>query len=260
MPELPDVEIYKKEASKILHKKIEHIEVADKEFVKTTEKKLNQALKGQKIEALKRQGKHLFLISKNHHLLALHFGMTGYLTVRNVKEDSPDYTKCIFQLDDDQNLYYVSKRKLGSVEMITDIDGYLQEHEIGPDTLNVGKDYFIKQMEKSKTMIKNFLTDQSILGGIGNVYADEILFQAGIHPKQQTNKINEADGKKLFEMTVKVLKMAIDKNADVSRLPKTYLLRKRNDGENCPGCDGTIAKTKVSGRSTYYCPNCQKKK
>ncbi len=260
MPELPDIEVFRKKAGKALQKKINDVEVVDKEFVKTTAKKIKGDLKGQKIEKFKRQGKHLFLITDHHKLLAMHFGMTGYLNVQNQDEDPPDYTKCIFKLNNTQNLCYVSKRKLGSIEMISDIDEYLKEHEVGPDALDIDKHYFLKQLENSKSMIKNFLTDQSVLSGIGNVYADEILFQAGIHPKEKASNINEEDGKKLFDMTLKVLKKAIEKNADVAQLPETWLLRSRNDGDNCPRCDGEIRKTKVSGRSAWYCANCQKKK
>lgn len=260
MPELPDIEVFKNEADKTLHKKINDVEVVDKEFVKTTEKKIQSDIRGQKIEKFKRQGKHLFLITGNHKMVAMHFGMTGYVKVRPQDEDPPDYTKCIFKLDNEKSLCYISKRKLGRIEMISDMDDYLKEYEVGPDALDIDKHYFLKQLENSKTMIKNFLTDQSVLSGIGNVYADEILFQAGIHPKEKASKMTEADGKKLFDITLKVLKKAIEKNADVSQLPQTWLLRSHNDGDNCPRCDDEIRKTKVSGRSAWYCPNCQKKK
>lgn len=156
-------------------------------------------------------------------------------------------------------MHYISKRKLGHVKYVDEIEDFIKENEIGPDALELTESEFISKLKEKKSMIKSALMDQSVVSGIGNVYADEILFQSKVHPKQKTTGLTDKTWKELHKNTQKVLKKAIEKEADVSKLPKSYLLPNREEGNDCPKCDGKIEQIKISGRTGYYCPSCQKK-
>lgn len=259
MPELPDVEIFRKEAEKCKNSEITGFEIGDKDFVELTHNKFKSNLKGKKVKDTLRRGKYLFMKVDEDAGVVMHFGMTGFLEYQKEDEEKPDYTKCSFVLKNNHKLHYISKRKLGHVRYVDEIEGFIKENEIGPDALELSESDFISKLNKKNSMIKSALMDQSAVSGIGNVYSDEILFQSKIHPKQKANKLGEKAWKTLHKNTVKVLKKAIEKEGEVSKLPKNYLLLNREEGNDCPRCDGKIEKIKVSGRTGYFCPSCQKK-
>ena len=258
MPELPDVEIFRKEAEKSTNSGIRSVEIEDSGFVDLTKNDINKKLKDKKFKETIRRGKYLFMPVDKDAAVVMHFGMTGYLKYLKENEDTPDYTKCSFVFKNKHKLHYISKRKLGHVEFTGNLSEYIKEKKLGEDALEISEEEFISRLEKKKSMIKSALTNQNSISGIGNVYADEILFQAKIHPKKPTSKLSKADLKKIYKNTQKVLKKAIEKEADVSELPASYLLPHRNEGEDCPECDGKVKQIKISGRTGYYCPSCQK--
>ena len=259
MPELPDVEIYRQEAEKAKNSGIENFEIEDKKFVGISKNEFSKKLKGEKFKNAIRRGKYLFLSTGKDKAVVMHFGMTGDLKYLKESEDTPDYTKCSFGLKNKHKLHYISKRKLGDVEFTDNLEKFIEEKELGPDALEIKEKEFVSLLKDKKSMVKTALTDQSVISGIGNVYADEILFQCKIHPKQKTTALSDADFKSLYKNTQKVLEKAIEKNADPSKLPKSYLLPNREEGNDCPKCNGKIEKIKIAGRTGYYCPSCQKK-
>ena len=259
MPELPDVEIYRREAEKAKNSGIESFEIEDKKFIGISESEFNKKLKDERFKETTRRGKYLFLSIGKEKAVVMHFGMTGDLKYLKESEDAPDYTKCSFVFKNKHKLHYISKRKLGHVEFTDNLEDFIEEKELGPDALETNEKEFVSLLKDKKSMAKTALTDQSLISGIGNVYADEILFQSKIHPKQKTTDLSDADFKSLYKNTRKVLEKAIEKEAAPSKLPKSYLLPNREEGNDCPRCDGKIKKIKISGRSGYYCPTCQKK-
>ncbi len=259
MPELPDVENYKIEAEKAVGSAIRSIDITDKKFVDLKKSDLDKYFIGKKIKDLKRQGKFLFLETEGGNAIAIHFGMTGTLEFDDSNQEVPRYAKCIFQLENDRRLVYSSRRKLGKVEIATDTEQYIHDRELGQDALEISKTGFIEALKKSRSSIKGFLTNQSVIAGIGNVYADEILFQSRIHPREQTKDLSDKQIGELYGKMKKVLEKAIEKQADVSRLPGSWLLPRRKEGEECPQCSGRVEKIKISGRNGYYCPDCQEK-
>ncbi len=259
MPELPDVEIYKKTADKSIGRKVDDILVKDEKFIDASKNSLGKYIKSKEIKKTLRKGKYLFVEMDNKYALALHFGMTGDLQYTKTDSKSPSYAKCILELSNDHKLIYISKRKLGKVELTNDIEEYIKKQDLGPDALDISQTEFLSKMNKSRATIKSFFMDQSTMCGVGNVYADEILFHACIHPGEKANKLSEKQGKELYKQMGRVLKTAIKKEADVSRMPDDFLLPKRKEGEKCPKGKGRIKKIKISGRTGYYCPDCQKK-
>lgn len=259
MPELPDVEIFKKEAEKALNAKVNSIEIYDKQFVNTSESSITKNIKGKILEKATRQGKNLFLNMGDKSGISMHFGMTGYLQYIAQKDEKPKYAKLSLKLDNEHSLFYMSKRKLGKIIIADDIDKHIKSLQLGPDALEIKEEDFINNLKESNAAIKSFITDQSVVSGIGNVYADEILFQARVHPKKKSGQLTQAQAKNIYSQIGKVLKTAIENQADVSRLPKTFLIHSRKEGEKCPGCKGQVQKIKISGRTGYFCPDCQKK-
>lgn len=258
MPELPDVERYRKTAENCKNSGIDRIVVNDTRFVRSSENELNNKLKGKNFKKIIRHGKYLFLQVDKGISLVLHFGMTGDLHYLKVDEEKPKYTRCSIEFKNNHMLHIMSRRKLGSVELTENADSFIKEKNLGPDALEISREDFISLLENKKSMMKTALTDQTDIAGIGNVYADEILYQAKIHPQQQANQLSENERKTVYNELQNVLKTAIKKDADVSKLPKNYLLPHRGQGKNCPGCNGKLEKIKISGRTTWYCPSCQK--
>lgn len=259
MPELPDVIVFKEVATKTIDHKIKEVKVKDSHFVDLTRYMIDNHLENNRVGEVSRIGKYLFIGLKNDYVIVMHFGMTGNLEYLKTEADPPKFVKCTFELDNQHSLHYVSKRKLGLVEVIKDPGKYVEDLELGPDVLEIKKEDFMKKLVESSAMLKSFLMDQSKLCGIGNVYSDEILFQSRLHPGKKAREISDDDAETLFEEMHQVLKTAIEKNAEVSQFPDTFLLPVREKGASCPRCDGKIKKIKISGRSGYYCPSCQKK-
>jgi formamidopyrimidine-DNA glycosylase len=107
-------------------------------------------------------------------------------------------------------------------------------------------------------MVKCWLMDQSILAGLGNIYSDEVLFQAGIAPQRKLESLDEADLKRLHARMRKVIDTAIEHGADPKALPGSFLLPNRREGAPCPRCGGTVVRTRACGRTAWYCPDCQR--
>jgi formamidopyrimidine-DNA glycosylase len=149
-------------------------------------------------------------------------------------------------------------RKLGHFERVDDVDAYVRDKALGPDALDdLDLKTFRERVREHRRMIKPVLTDQKIIAGIGNVYADEVLFQAQIHPRTPAEGLADDDLKRLHRATQRVLKKAIAAGADVKALPHSYLLPHRGTEDPCPRCGGAVRKIKLSNRPTLFCPRCQ---
>ena len=223
------------------------------------EKELEKHFKNKKITGTTRRGKYLFIDSDQDAVMVMHFGMTGDLQYVNKNEKVPDYTKLELQLSNDEKLAYISKRKLGFVKATTDAAKFISENKIGKDALDLNKKEFIEILKSKRSMLKSALMDQSALSGIGNVYADEILFQCRFHPKRSTSRLADDEWEVLYKKTQEILKTVIRHDAIPSDLPDSYLTPRRKEGEKCPKCKGNVEKIKISGRGGYYCPSCQEK-
>ena len=258
MPELPDVESFKKYFdSRALHHKISHVDVPDRSILKVSPETLKKNFEGKEFKSSRRIGKNL-LVDSGKHWLVLHFGMTGYLEYYKENGEPPKYSKALFHFDNDHCLSVINKRKLGSIDVITDIDKWRKSKDIGPDALELDEGEFRDILLKRKSKVKTALTDQSAMAGIGNIYADEILFQAGLHPEKSVSDLSGKQIKELYNKMKEVLETAIDHDAVPGDLPSDYLITHRKEGDDCPRCGGEIEKITISGRSSYVCPQCQK--
>ncbi len=260
MPECPDVEIFKQYLDATsLHQKIEKVAVNDGRILKdTSSNKLKRELKGHYFGSTVRHGKHLFVETDNQYRLELHFGMTGFLRYYKNENEKGAYDKVVFAFDNNYKLAYVCTRMLGQVSLIKSIDEFLKNNELGPDALSLDIDDFRQIFESGRGSVKSTLMNQKFIAGLGNIYSDEILFQARIRPDTKCSSLTDADVKKIHKNMKKVIDRAVERRADPEKLPRSYLLVHRQEGENCPRCHNEIQLKKISGRTAFFCPNCQK--
>jgi formamidopyrimidine-DNA glycosylase len=262
MPELPDVETFRRYLnSTAVHKKIEKVHVKDERILEeTSAQSLGKLLHGRQLEETSRHGKFLFVKVGTKGWLILHFGMTGQLKYQKENKDEVRYARFILDFENEYQLIYCCKRMLGKVGFTEDWREYVEKLGLGPDALGENMDFerFSEIIGKSQTKLKSVLMDQSSIAGIGNVYSDEILFQSGIHPGKKASKLDKTSRKKLFKKMHEVLQAAIDFQVDEDRIPEHFLLAHRDTDQRCPRCDGKIRKETISGRSSYFCPKCQK--
>lgn len=262
MPELPDVAGFKKYLdAQGLHQTIARTTVSDERLLENASpQSLGRQLKGHGMVSTRRHGKFLFAKLDSDDWVVLHFGMSGNLASFADDEEMPRYARVIFHFENGRNLAVVSRRLLGRVAVVDDAAAYLSRHDVGPDALNdVSEENFTAILAGHRGMLKTTLMNQSVLSGIGNIYADEILFQAGLHPKTRSGELTEAAAHRLYRVMKDVLRTAADKDAVVADLPEHFLLPHRDSDERCPACGAQLETIKVSSRTSHYCPSCQKR-
>lgn len=260
MPELPDVQVFKEYIDATsLHQPIKEVQIPRKDILgEVSASSLRKHLRGRELESVRRHGKYLLVELDQDGWLVLHFGMTGELKYAR-SGDPPDHTRLLLKFDDGQ-LAYRCTRMLGKVDWTDDADRFVADQELGIDGLSdqLDLDTFRRLMEDKHGTIKSALMDQSTIAGIGNVYSDEILFQAKIRPDASVGDLDDDQIKTLHRELKRVLSAAIGARARPEEMPSTFLLRCRNDSEpKCPRCGGSIETRKVSGRTSYFCPRCQ---
>lgn len=259
MPELPDVEIYKQYLDETaLQRTIAAAELREPRLLgQSSARALQRALAQHRLTESRRLGKWLFAHTDAGPWLVLHFGMTGALECYEDAAREPRHLGMALHFADGGHLAYVDRRKLGTLDLADDPAAYAAAHALGPDALGSGREIFLARLAERRGGIKSALMDQSLIAGIGNVYADEILFQADVHPLTPLPALNARQRRRLYDVMQKVLRTAIARDAERTRMPRNYLLPKRRAGTPCPRCGGTIRQISVNGRSTYYCERHQ---
>lgn len=273
MPELPEVETVKETLkTKILNKKITNVNILYPAIIESPN--LNDFKKniiGEKIIDIKRRGKWLMFELNNYYLLS-HLRMEGKYNIKNISDKLEKHEHVCFSLDDSSELRYKDTRKFGRMHLINKEEVYavrpLNELGLEPwdDKLNVS---YLKERYKSiKLPIKTSLLDQSIIVGIGNIYADEILFLSNINPLKITKELSDKELNNIIKYTRKVLESAIKKGGTTIRTYESSegvhgrfqqdLLVHNQENKECKICHGIIKKIVVNGRGTYYCSKCQK--
>ena len=262
MPELPEVEIFRRYFERTsLHQKIKEVRLYSPEMLRgISPKKLSEELKGHEFVATGRHGKYLFGQLDSGKDLVLHFGMTGHLKYFNHPKQSPSYVRLLIQFANGYNLAFDCLRKLGKISFASDRAEFISDKKLGPDVLAEDFDFdaFQKIVSQKKGSVKSILMNQHTLAGIGNLYADEILFQSRINPATRINELSRTKKKRLFDAIKPVLIATIERKTDWSKLPKNYLLKNRGKDGKCPLCKTTLNRETVAGRTTYYCPRHQK--
>ena len=261
MPELPEVEIFKRYFDRTsLHQRIINVEVRDAYVLKrVSARALTRRLKGRRFENSHRHGKHLFVRAGDKLWVRLHFGMTGSLEYLKRDEKAPKTARVLFHFADNCWLAFDDQRKFGEIELINHIDEFLDTRGLGPDALEISFPQFNAVVGKHRGAVKAILLNQQLIAGIGNLYADEILFRARMHPASEARKLSDHDLSRLFGATQHVLQKAIALKTDFNRLPKSWLLTHREKHGRCPRCRRALKSATIGGRTSWFCPCCQKR-
>ena len=259
MPELPDVEVYKRYLDATsLHQEIQQVEIRASKLVKGTAlSTLREELTGAGFERTRRHGKWLFAGINSGTWLVLHFGMTGELKYFQDLDDDPAYDQLLISFVNGCHLAYSAPRKLGEFRIIQEVEGFLHAKELGPDVMDLDRNEFLSLLSGRRGMLKTALMDQSLMAGIGNVYSDEVLYQVGLHPRTEIKHLTEEVLGEVFSALHEVVDTAVEHGAEPEEFPADYLTPHRQPGTDCPRCEGQIERIKVSGRSAYCCPSCQ---
>ncbi len=261
MPELPDVETFKRYLNATsLHQRITGVDVRSAYVLKgVSMDELARRLKGCRFESSRRHGKHLFVRTDGDLWLRLHFGMTGSLRYFKHEQRTPRHTRVLFVFANGHRLAVEDQRKFGEIGLIDDVNEFLKKRALGRDALDISLPQFKEIFRKHRGAVKTILLNQKLIAGIGNIYADEILFRARIHPATQVSALKEKTVAKLFRAARDILKKAIDAKADMDRMPKSWLLPRRGKGRKCPRCGRELKSTTIGGRTAWFCAQCQKR-
>ena len=263
MPELPDVETFRRDlAAGALGHKITEAEIRASRMLRgTTPAKLRRRLKGSSFRRTRRHGKYLFVELQGDGWLLLHFGMSGSIARIGKGERAPPYTQLLVRFADGQGLVCLSRRKLGRIGVVKSPDAWVGEMKLGPDALSPGVPLarFRLMLAERRGSVKSALMDQRFLAGIGNIYSDEMLFQAHLDPDSEARKLNDAQAAALYRAMIRVLRTAIARRADSERMPSSWILPRRGKEDACPRCGGQLKRRAAAGRHTYFCPRCQKR-
>ncbi len=287
MPELPEVETIKLELERpIKNKKITSVEIRLTKEVKNSKSEFLKKVQGVMVKNVRRRAKTLIFDLDNGHHLVFHLKLTGQLIYRDKAgklgggghpiqpdlEKLPNkYSHVIFNFSDGSRLFFNDLRQFGWVKLVNDDELAEMALEFGPEPLDKNFTFgkFKEIISKKKfTAIKPLLMDQKFLTGLGNIYAQEAVFCAGILPTRAVNKINESELKKLYQCLQKILKFAITKKGtsvdayvDVfgrAGSMAAYLKVYGRVGEQCRRCGAIIKAIKQGSRTTCYCPKCQR--
>ena len=256
MPELPSVEIFKRFFdSTSLKQEIRSVKVLNPEIlINVSPKELENRIIGREFTGSRRYGKYLFSHLDNDYFLILHFGMTGYIKYNKI--DVNPHTRLLIAFKEG-NLAFIDMRKFGKIGLTNDVERFLQDKNLGPDALEIDCETFMQKFSKRKGLIKPLIMNQNFISGIGNLYADEILYQSGVHPLSKADKLSEDKLKQLYKEMKRVLNKAIEYHDRPFNLPSSFLLPHRYRGGACPQ-GGLLEVIKVGGRTTYYCAGRQK--
>lgn len=273
MPELPEVETVKETLKKqVLDKKIVQVQVYYKNMIEMPHSDLFvKNLIGETIVDIKRRGKWI-MFELEHYFLLSHLRMEGKYFIRNIDSAPLPHEHVCFTFSDGTTLRYVDTRKFGRMYLLEkdNIEQVKPLCDLGKEPFDKSLDEkYLKEKYKNKTIpIKSALLDQSIIVGIGNIYADEILFLSKISPLKSAKKMTKKERKAILHYTKEVLQKAITLGGTTIRSYtssegvhgkfQNELFVHNHEKEPCPVCKTSIIKIKVGGRGTYYCPLCQK--
>lgn len=259
MPELPEVNTFQKFFNGTsLDQRIEAVEVFDSKIIRNVSAEVFiDKLTGRTFTGSYRRGKYLFAqLDDGHHLL-LHFGMTGDLNYYSEPEERTKYERFVFHFDNGQKLGFDCPRKFARICYVEQLEDYLKEIGLGEDALVIGAEDFLQKMGNKSATIKGFLLDQAQVAGVGNLYADEICYQTRIHPGSRVNQLSVAQKQAIHQAMQRILREAIERNAYYKDYPENWFWEWRREGEPGPGGEGTVRRTKIAGRTTYFIEGVQ---
>lgn len=277
MPELPEVELVSRSLNKLVAgKTIRNAHLFRERLAPdTTPAIFAELLSGAKINSVGRRGKHILLDLDNARTLIVHLRMSGRFSLLAAERENPKFTHAVFHFSEHQRLVFNDQRHFGLMKIV-ETDNLHEAKELAklapePFSDEFSLTYFRSTLSGSSRSLKEFLLDQTKVCGLGNIYASEAMFAAGIDPRVSANSVTARRASRLFESVRAVLAEAIEHNAnrpvDPENLEGSYFSGGSADGwlvydredEDCAKCGSPIIRLKQGGRSTYFCRRCQRK-
>ena len=268
MPELPEVESVRQcltsATPSLPGRTVQQVQVLRESVIDCDLNRLSKALTGARIEQIQRHGKYLFFGFRSSHQaaqvwLTVHLRMTGRLYLVPNRDPQPRHVRLALQLDQELVLLFDDPRGFGRVWLVD--NPALVTADLGPDALTLDRDLFLERLGRVKRQLKPLLLDQSFVAGIGNIYADETLFRARLHPERRSDSLTSAEADHLYSALHQVITLAVQlKGANIDgvfeagRFPVAVYGRQ---GLPCQVCGVMINKIRVGQRGTHFCPTCQ---
>ena len=275
MPELPEVEhVVRALRPVVVGRRILAAELNLKRIAPGISRpQFNQQLKNAVVTAVGRRGKYILFELESGALLTTHLRMTGKFVAIPTDNNLPPYAHVVFYLDNEKRLVFCDMRQFGRMRLIKNAGRLPRELlTLAPEPLSEDftEDYFLKTLSRSRRTLKTLLLDQTRVLGLGNIYAVEALFLAGIHPLKQTHTLSKPRARKLYQAIRQVLQEAIDSGStlkiDLADGQASYFGSSERfwrvyerEGEPCLNCGTPIRRIAHAGRSTYFCPKCQRR-
>jgi formamidopyrimidine-DNA glycosylase len=274
MPELPEVEhVVRALRPAIVGRRILAAELKLKRTAPLTSKPaFNRLLRNALITGVSRRGKYILIELDSDRLLATHLRMTGKFVCLTHDDQLPPYAHVVFHLDDERRLVFCDMRQFGRMRVIANRERLPKEIlTLAPEPLSTDftEQYFRQTLKRSRRSLKQLLLDQTRVLGLGNIYAAEALFLAGVNPMKASDRLSKARSDKLYRAVRDVLQEAIDAgstlridladgNGDYIGTTERFWRVYEREGEPCVTCRTKIKRVVQGGRSTYYCPKCQR--
>ena len=272
MPEIAEVETVRNTLKKqILGKKIKKVNVLYDKMIESNVNDFKIKLIGQEFVDILRRGKWLIFETNDYYLLS-HLRMEGKYFLKSTGDPIVKHEHVIFTFEDDSDLRYHDTRKFGRMNLINKEElisvEAVKKQGIEPGDISLTGEYLIEKLKNKRLPMKTLLLDQTIISGLGNIYADEVLFRAKVNPLKSGKDLSIEEAQKIVRAAEEVIKEAIEMGGTTiksytsslgvtGRFQQKLMVHKR-EGEECKECGTIIKRIKVGGRSTYYCENCQK--
>lgn len=274
MPELPEVETIKNTLKQfVLNKEIENVTVYWPNIIKKPDdiEEFKYILVGQTIHDITRKGKFLQFQLDDYVLLS-HLRMEGKYTVHDQSDPLDKHTHVVFTFTNGEELRYNDVRKFGTMHVFNKGEEQFQKplNQLGPDPFEkeFTFSYFHTKLKKTSRVIKAVLLDQTVVAGLGNIYVDETLFKAGVHPLKKSNNLTKQEIKNIMKYAISTLHDAVKQGGTTIRsyvasngemgMFQQELFVYGQENEACKSCGDIIIKMKIVGRGTHLCITCQK--
>lgn len=264
MPELPDVDVRKRYFEETsLGREVERVSVPDPRILEgITPVSLGRGLKDARFVNANRRGKYLLAATDRHSTLLLHFGMGGELVYLEQRCAKPAWSRVCLHFAGGGCLHYTNLRMFGKVALwnTTDMSEIPDIARLGPEPLDPKFTFkrFRKALAGRRTSIHLALMDQELIAGIGNIFSDEITFQAGVRPYRPAGDLSEDELRRLYGKMKWTLRTAVRLNADLDGHPDRFIIPNRSKDGSCPRGNAKLTTVRLGGRTSYYCPACQK--
>jgi formamidopyrimidine-DNA glycosylase len=274
MPELPEVEhVVRALRPVVTGRRILAAELNLKRIApELSRAAFGRQLRNALITGVGRRGKYILFELESGRMLATHLRMTGKFVSLTTDESLPPYAHVVFYLDDERRLVFCDMRQFGRMRLITSAQRLPKElNTLAPEPLSdeFTEEYFLETLSRSRRSLKQLLLDQTRVLGLGNIYAVEALFLAGVNPLKAANKLSKPRARKLYQAIRQVLHEAIeagstlqiniaDGNGSYFGTSERFWRVYEREGEPCVNCGSKIKRIVHGGRSTYYCPRCQR--